>query len=371
MSELIDIRKKGAIFRGQLLATASAVVLAGYVASINLVEAQDMARPTVWIELGGQMERIEGTSSPFIAPFMVQSPTPAPYHDDIFIDGQSPPNLAFGFDGKLSFQPEGSDWVFSVAARFGRSHEDRTIHQQTPFVPIRTDAHRNYAALYAQITPSSKESHSILDFNIGRDVGFGAFGRNGQSTINAGVRFVQLSTKSTVDAFGRPSIVPHYFYAGGIFASFTDYAMNAQAQRTFHGVGPSLSWDASAALIGNRDDGELTLDWGINAAILFGRQRADVKHASQATHTPGTPSGYYYVTTPYKTARSANRSRRVTVPNLGGFAGFSVKYPNAKISLGYRADFFFNATDTGIDERHTKDLGFYGPFAKISIGLGG
>ena len=59
------------------------------------------------------------------------------------------------------------------------------------------------------------------------------------------------------------------------------------------------------------------------------------------------------------------------MPNLGGFAGISVKYPNAKISLGYRADFFFGAVDAGIDARRTKDLGFNGPFATISIGLGG
>jgi len=32
----------------------------------------------------------------------------------------------------------------------------------------------------------------------------------------------------------------------------------------------------------------------------------------------------------------------------------SVKYPNAKFSFGYRADFFFGAMDTGIDARRQK-----------------
>jgi hypothetical protein len=59
------------------------------------------------------------------------------------------------------------------------------------------------------------------------------------------------------------------------------------------------------------------------------------------------------------------------VPNIGGFAGFSLKFPNARVSLGYRADFFFGAMDGGIDTRKTYDRNFYGPFAKISIGLGG
>jgi len=59
------------------------------------------------------------------------------------------------------------------------------------------------------------------------------------------------------------------------------------------------------------------------------------------------------------------------VPNLGGFAGLSFKYPNAKVSVGYRADFFFGAMDGGIDAHKSYDRDFYGPFATVSIGLGG
>jgi hypothetical protein len=59
------------------------------------------------------------------------------------------------------------------------------------------------------------------------------------------------------------------------------------------------------------------------------------------------------------------------VPNLGGFAGVSLRYPNAKVSFGYKADFFFGAIDGGIDSRHTDNMGFHGPFAMIAIGLGG
>ncbi len=79
---------------------------------------------------------------------------------------------------------------------------------------------------------------------------------------------------------------------------------------------------------------------------------------------PHTLSGF-----PVKFDRE--RSRSVTVPNIGAFAGFSVKYPNAKLSFGYRADFFFGAMDGGIDARKTYDRSFYGPYASISIGLGG
>ena len=110
--------------------------------------------------------------------------------------------------------------------------------------------------------------------------------------------------------------------------------------------------------------------------MLFGRQKTKVSQTTQAYHFPiteaygGQYDGYYY-TRVYRGSHQHTRSRGVTIPNLGGFAGLSVKYPNVKFSLGYRADFFFGAVDAGIDERRTKNLGFNGPFATVSIGLGG
>ncbi len=43
---------------------------------------------------------------------------------------------------------------------------------------------------------------------------------------------------------------------------------------------------------------------------------------------------------------------------------------DAKISLGYKADFFFGAIDGGIDARKNENRAFFGPYASISIGLG-
>lgn len=50
---------------------------------------------------------------------------------------------------------------------------------------------------------------------------------------------------------------------------------------------------------------------------------------------------------------------------------WSQGHPNAKVSFGYRADFFFDAVDAGFDTRHTQAVGFHGPFATVSIGPGG
>lgn len=68
---------------------------------------------------------------------------------------------------------------------------------------------------------------------------------------------------------------------------------------------------------------------------------------------------------------SVLRHKSVIVPNLGGFAGVSFKFRSAKVSLGYRGDFFFGAMDAGNDTRKIKNVGFYGPFATISVGIRG
>jgi len=103
---------------------------------------------------------------------------------------------------------------------------------------------------------------------------------------------------------------------------------------------------------------------------LFGRQKMRAHHETSAHY-----KNYRHSSGPlpivYKTPHGAARSRFILVPNLGGFAGASLRFPNAKVSLGYRADLFFGAMDGGIDMRKMENVGFYGPFASISVGLGG
>ncbi len=71
MSELIQTHDNRATIRWKLLTGASAMALTAYVASTALAKADDADRPTLWIELGGQMEQMQGLSStPFTAPFM-------------------------------------------------------------------------------------------------------------------------------------------------------------------------------------------------------------------------------------------------------------------------------------------------------------
>jgi hypothetical protein len=187
--------------------------------------------------------------------------------------------------------------------------------------------------------------------------------------------------KTSTNVLAIPTIEPYlhksqkYGYAPKYqFRSrFQSYVFNGHSTRNFHGIGPSLSWHGTTPLAGNEDTAEFTFDWGINGALLFGRQRATVEHKTTGyDRYLGPYGGAGYRETRYHHGGTVHRrTKSVTVPNLGGFAGMSLKFPNAKVSLGYRADFFFGAMDAGIDTRHTDDMNFHGPFAKISVGLGG
>ena len=124
---------------------------------------------------------------------------------------------------------------------------------------------------------------------------------------------------------------------------------------------------------GSLDSGELNFDWGANAAILFGRQKVQGHH--QTTMRFYSHKWFHVFPESYPprhiTGKAIDRTRTVAVPNLGGFAGVSWQYRNAKVSFGYRVDEFFGAMDGGIDTHKSENRGFFGPFANISIGIGG
>jgi hypothetical protein len=124
-------------------------------------------------------------------------------------------------------------------------------------------------------------------------------------------------------------------------------------------------------LIGNLHDGEIAADWGINGAFLFGRQRARTHHQATGSYHYDKLGAISDSITYQPPPVDKTRSRSVTVPNIGGSVGLSWKLQNFKISAGYRADLFFNAMDGGIDTRKSENVGFYGPFASVSVGIGG
>jgi hypothetical protein len=389
MSELTNNTSSAAAFKWQLLASVSAVTLAALFPAAAL--ASDEGKPSVWIDLGVQLDRLTNGQDPYLPPFvpaMLENPFAPPG------EVQKSPRYAFGQEGRLTFTPEDSNWRFSAALRFGRSNRGTKAHDEST-VYTSPELIRSVPALgkylidpypisrqVAGSTSSQRhESYLILDFTAGKDVGLGLFGSHGSSVLNAGVRFAQFASRSKTRIDALPGVGISYKYLstlGGLPAYikipssyWNIYAAKMDAKRSFAGVGPSLSWDGNATLLGNEDSSEVTFDWGLNGALLFGRQKVSIHQTAMAHHvTRFNISGAMPTLYPTK-IHNADRSRSVVVPNVGGFAGMSLRFPNAKVSFGYRIDAFFGAMDGGIDARTTYDRNFYGPFATISIGLGG
>lgn len=406
MSELIQTENRK--FRWRLLAEASAMVLMGYTAALPVAHAEESERPTVWIELGGQLSRLANSQDIYAPPFL--SLTPSEF---------TPPQLAerpprYGMDESAAFvfQPKGTEWTFSASIRYGRSSNAKHVRQQSnpTYIGQYSKFDRSLSGVYnyhvhftnyAQVAPiaarfadaatTQSESHTILDFQAGKDFGIGLFGHNASSILNVGVRFAQFASKSSVTLGENPdwqfkTQITHIGFAyntyyGGylrfsrtnqvVSQSYHSFAGTFRANRSFAGLGPSISWNSSEQVAGNSESAALTVDWGVNASLLFGRQKAKTHHQTIERYSPGGPHGALRTTVYDFDHGTLVRSHSVVVPNLGGFAGFSAKYPNVKVSFGYKADFFFGAMDGGIDAHRDKDVGFYGPYASVSIGLGG
>jgi iron complex outermembrane receptor protein len=362
----------------------------GYDFFTDLFSDTDNGKPPLWLELGGEYSMLADDEQVFTPPFfsaIAKAPMTPP------VAFQNAPQGSFDYQADLTYQPDDSDWVVSASVRYGRVSRYNHAHDQfQTSAPVREklpstpggyvryfnpQAHARYFDAFN----SSNESHAIYDFAAGKDVGLGMLGLGGSSVVSGGVRVAQFSQSSRFSIHADP--VAELIYEGPISLG-ADYA-SAQAKRSFHGLGPSVSWNASTPVPDNSSG--ISLDWGANGAILFGRQTAQTQHQTQGTATcihingfaghcgigilthVGTFENRYH--SQYQRSANSSRRRMVAVPNIGGFAGLSWRYSNAKVSFGYRVDEFFGAMDGGVDTRRSENVGFFGPFANISIGFGG
>jgi iron complex outermembrane recepter protein len=378
MSELMNARNGGRNFHWQLLTTVSALALlaAAYGTSEVKAAEQDTDRPALWIELGGQLDHVAGQGEPFSPAFLTAYSDSVVLQPTTPVQAQNPPPFSFGEEGKISFQPQGSDWVLLAAVNYGRSSNFKHVDHQTNRVFTKYPGYVTDLEKFADTKVTRRESHAILDFAAGKDVGLGLFGREGSSILSLGVRFAQFTSKENFNINARPDLQLQYkypaSYAGIHFLPdrrFHTYHAAGSASRSFHGIGPSLSWNGSAPIVGNARGGEIIFNWGANAALLFGKQKARVQHQESAHYGHNVLPPYTTLYVHPVAGHSIVRS--VIAPNIGGFAGASYRIEDFKVSLGYRADFFFGAIDGGIDTRKSETLGFYGPFASVSVGLGG
>jgi iron complex outermembrane receptor protein len=349
----------------------------------GLFSDTDNGKPALWIEIGANFDQLDDAREAFDPPFVKSIPGYFPSALKV----QNPPHIGLDWEGKLSYEPDGSDWVISADIRYGRTANNRHIHQSTS--PQKVDiavGHIQISAFpdarYVDLQTAGSEQHTIIDFMAGKDVGLGMFGASGSSVLSGGLRMADFVSRSSASIFGVPNSDR---FPNGL-GLYQQNAGTAQEKSSFHGIGPAISWDASKPVDGNEQEGEITVDWGANAAVLFGRQTANGEAGNTAGHyhcgnlfypTPahlchGNQSPFYSHHSSYQNPAVAHaRARTATVPNLGGFIGASMKYRNAKVSFGYRADEFFDAMDGGINAHKSENEGFFGPYANISIGLGG
>jgi hypothetical protein len=380
MSELIQKNDNSVAVRWKLLTGASALALTAHLAASGAARAEDADMPTLWIELGGQFSTLHDGVETFSPSLMADRP--ANFEPSQNFEKQA----RHGFDefGAISLQPEGSNWVLSAAVQYGRASTKKYHLEQTnPDFKYFQSAPRlgmPIAQRFAETTAKTSDQRLVVDFTAGKDVGLGLFGKDSTSVVSAGVRFAQFLSRSNIALKSDPDwhITSQYFTYFHTYISygqaFHSHLASLKAERSFTGVGPSVSWKSSQRLWGDSRDASLMLDWGVNAAILFGRQKSHTHHQSTGKsfyhHGPFlTGPAVPHTTAVLPATPDHTRTRNVTVPNIGAFAGLSFKYPNAKISFGYKADFFFGAVDGGIDARKTYDRSFYGPYATVSIGL--
>ncbi|HUJ04261.1 MAG TPA: Lpg1974 family pore-forming outer membrane protein [Rhizomicrobium sp.] len=355
MSELIQKHDNRATIRWKLLTGASALALTAYAASVTIANASDTDRPVIWLEAGGEFTQLLNSEEPYLPPFVEGTRLPFITQSPDGIEKNSRHSL--DTDAQISFQPKGSDWIFSARIQYGRTAKKKALSERTAY-PSTSYYFFRYEA-YQNILVQNTETHAIVDFTAGKDIGLGMFGSGVSSVASIGVRYAHLGSKSKIGIQYQPTnavYTYHRFYG------------SLAAKRDFTGVGPSISWDASATIAGNSSDSSISLDWGVNGAVLFGRQRANIHH--QTTNLAvGYPEGSNRHPV-YEHPASPSRDKQIVVPNLGAFAGVSWRYAAAKVTLGYRADYFFGVLDGGIDTAKKEDRAFYGPFASVSIGIG-
>lgn len=349
MSELTYKNGSSNTARWKLLTGVSVLALTVCGASSGAI-AENASHSIVWVDLSGQLAWGSDGQETFLPPFVLTMPRP-PFETTSPEEVEKQASASWDGEAKLSFQPEGSEWTISAGIRYGKSGRNQYLGQIT---------NHKYSArywAYQNITSQRSEKHEIVDFQVGRDVGLGL---NASSKVNFGVRFAQFSSRANAFFDSRPQNFNYYV------GTYTRFNATIDAKRSFSGIGPSVSWNGTAAIAGNTSDGEIDIDWGVNAALLFGRQKVRGFHNTTTVVYPSA-----YPAPPMHHTVSLNRGRQVAVPNLGGFAGASWRLPNAKLSFGYKADFFFGAVDGGIDAAKRVSIGFHGPFASVGIGIGG
>lgn len=303
-------------FRYSVLATVSAVAIMVTVEQGPL--AADIAVPVAqdrwWLSVEGQYLLYDGD---------------APDYSINGKDLEPDPDEGWGVGAEIGFRPEDSLYSFVARVRYGQSNKEHDHYFYSGFVGT------------AEGDADHREEQVLADLEIGRDVGLGALGDGSNVRVFAGLRFGYFKGK------------------GSVTSSYSLYGASGSAdideKRTFIGIGPRIGFDAIAPL-----SDQFSFDVGAAVAVLFGKQKFKA-------------SGTYYSSFGCSLGCDVDdkRSKTVVVPNLEASAAFSwLISDDAKFTLGYRVDSYFDVYDNGalFDGRNSGDRILHGPFLMLTIG---
>jgi hypothetical protein len=214
------------------------------------------------------------------------------------------PEIAIGFDHRW-----GNGWHFSGQARYGWASggaPDTFSFQNVPASPF----------IFTNGTNTShKETHWLVDFMVGRDLGIG-----GNTQVKAGVRVANLTAKTKADIAGGTQTQPP---SPMILSTFS---ATPEQTSSFLGFGPRIALEGHTPLRSS-----WSFDWGVGGAVLFGDRKLD--------RTGGTAASIHFP--------DGSTKNNATVFNADGMLGLSYWFStSSRLSLSYRVDAYLKGLTT-------------------------
>lgn len=325
----MPVFERGRSVRMHLLTTASMVALAAAGTSSGALA------DTYSVDIGGSWLQTQHDNTDYLNPEFGNSSDPHFFN--------IAPGKGFEANGTISWRPDDSDLIYSAGLTYGRTQEHHASRNGT----FTTETFPKYFDGNAW----NRTSHTLIDFQVGRDFGIGMFGEHGSSVLSIGARYAKFSDTTHV-AFYSSKYNP-VEHTTGTFSGV------GRIHRVFTGIGPRLSWAASLPL-GDQTNGGFTVDWGVDVAALFGR--------SNASST-------------FSTGDHGSQHHHPIVKNFDARLGMSYHFDGgAHVSFGYMFEKFGNVVDGGAPEAPDGN-GFYdygktdrisyGPYVKLGYDFGG
>jgi opacity protein-like surface antigen len=326
----MSVSRRG--LRGSLLAAASVLAIAASAAASRAADLPTMKPATPpapvvassewWtsIEGGWVMPGSDPNTYGFTLPF-VGPPQAATI------------NKGSGWTGRIGigYQPALSPWDFAAFARYTETRRKRNDNLIGSFSCgfVSTCTNGIVGAT------KNRESHLVLDFQVGRDLGIGG-GPGTSLKATAGLRYANFQSTTT-----------------GTFFTSSSPLFPFKAKSSMEGFGPRLGLEGKAAL-----GGGLGLEYGAGVFGLFANE--------QFSETPGL-----FVLPQFVTGW-----KNAFVPGLDGSAAVTYAVTaNTTLSLGYHAEFYSGAMlepssidlTTGVVSLSSKDRLDQGPLVKLTL----